>query len=94
MPVYESKKKSFLIIDWSNYKLPLSVVNTHFNDGIDRLIWHHFGLYSTLSGMMVRGVLKVYQDTCKLSQLDTNEQVLHWDEMVPLDAKTAKLLFE
>ncbi|KKL48147.1 hypothetical protein LCGC14_2328450 [marine sediment metagenome] len=86
--------KSFLVVECSGDKLPISIIDAHVETDEKGLIWSNNGLCGTLSAVTIGGILRQYRDTCKLPQLDRMEQVLYWDDVVPLDAKTAKLLFE
>ncbi len=90
--------KSFLVIHHSGNTLPLSIVEEQpfsLNE-VETLIWGNNGLYTMLSADMVEGLLVCYRQELQLSQLDVKKDAryIHWDDMVPLDAKVAKLLFQ
>lgn len=87
--------RRFMVVSYAGKVLPVSLFEHHCSNSVV-IIWRNEGLYGLLTRNTLEPILSVYRDACKLPQLDTNKDSykVHWDDMVPLDAKVAKLLFE
>ena len=88
--------KSFLVVECSGDKLPISIIDAHVELDEKAVVWYNDGLYSMLPKWLVGGLVTCYREEQKLPQLDVKKEAryVRWDATTPLDAKTAKLLFE